>query len=226
LPLSLNGRTVGDVAIVRCAGRIAVGETASLRDHVHGLLQAHRDIVLNLGEVAFIDSGGLGMIVRLLTSLRRAGGDLRLCNIPSGVVKVLKITNLNGLFEIHESEEHAVLSFYKRKAVARQIQATGPRVLCVDHSADVLACLRGILCNAGYDVLTNSNLHDSLILIRATQPKLLILGPGLTASPGTLQAFRAECALAPIVELGPEFSTRDAGQAASDLLEKIRSRLQ
>lgn len=225
MPLSLNARTVGDVTIIRCDGRIAVGETESLRDHVHRQLPGHRDIVLHLGEVAFIDSGGLGMMVRLLTSLRRSGGDLRLCNIPQGVLKVLNITNLTRLFEIHGSEEEAVLSFYKRKAVAKPAQATGPVVLCVDHSADVLACLRGILCSAGYDVLTNSNLHDSVILIRAAQPKLLILGPGLTASAGTLQAFRAECALAPVVELGAEFSTQDAGQAASELLTKIQSRL-
>jgi len=55
---------------------------------------------------------------------------------------------------------------------------------------------------------------------------LLILGPNLMSSPGTLQAFRTECALVPVVELGSEFSTQDAGQAASELLAKIQSRLQ
>jgi anti-sigma B factor antagonist len=226
VPLSLNARQVGDVTIIRCSGRIAGGETESLRVHLHGLLPHRRDIILHLGEVAFIDSGGLGMLVRLLTSSRRTGGDLKLCSLPPEIFRVLKITNLTRLFETHESEEQAVSSFYRRKTTAEQVRVTGPSVLCVDHAADVLACLRGILCNAGYDVLTNSNLHDSLILLRATRPNLLILGPNLMASPGTLQAFRTECALVPVVELGSEFSTQDAGQAASELLVKIQSRLQ
>jgi len=97
--------------------------------------------------------------------------------------------------------------------------------LCVDPSADVLAYLRELLRSVGYSVLTNSHLHDSLILIRATRPSLIILGPNLMASPGTQQKFRAACATAPVVELGNEFSTLDAGQAASELLEKIRVRL-
>ena len=102
----------------------------------------------------------------------------------------------------------------------RQVAFAGLNVLCVDQSADVLAYLRELLRGAGYNVLTNSNLHDSLILSRATRPGLLILGPNLMASPRTQQAFRAACATVPVVELGNEFSTLDAGQAASDLLEK------
>jgi anti-sigma B factor antagonist len=226
MPLSLVARKVGDVTIIRCGGRIAGGETESLRHQMYGLLQNPRDIILHLGEVAFIDSSGLGMLVRMLTSSRRAGGDLKLCNVPEGVFRVLKITNLTKLFDIHESEEDAVLSFYRKKTVAEQASVTGPSILCVDHSADVLACLRGILGSAGFDTLTNSNLHDSLILLRATRPKLIILGPNLMASPGTLQAFRAECAMVPVVELGAEFSSQDAAEAASALLAKIRSRLQ
>jgi DNA-binding response OmpR family regulator len=95
----------------------------------------------------------------------------------------------------------------------------------VDQSADVLAYLRELLRNAGYNVLTNSSLHDSLILMKATRPNLTVLGPNLTASPGTQQAFRTACATVPVVELGNEFSTLDAGQAASELLERIRTRL-
>src|SRR5881296_3147222 len=65
LPLSLKTRAV-DVTIVQCSGRIVAGpEAESLREHVCGTLQDHRDIILHLGEVAFIDSSGLGMLVRL-----------------------------------------------------------------------------------------------------------------------------------------------------------------
>jgi CheY-like chemotaxis protein len=179
-----------------------------------------------LGEVAFIDSSGLGTLVRLLTSTRRGRGDLKLCNVPQAVDKVLQITNLTTLFDTHPSEEDAVSAFYKRKSTWERAAIAGPSVLCVDQSADVLAYLRELLRSAGYNVLTNSSLPDSLILMKATRPSLTVLGPNLTASPGTQQAFRAACATVPVVELGSEFSTLDAGQAASDLLERIRARLQ
>jgi len=224
--LSLNTRGVGDVTIVRCSGRIvAGGEAESLRHHVSGLLQDRKGIILHLGEVVFIDSSGLGTLVRLLTSTRRASGDLKLCNIPQDVHKVLKMTSLITLFDAHESETEAVAAFYRRNPVSKQPAFKGPSVLCVDQSADVLAYLRELLRSAGYSVLTNSNLHDSLILMRATRPGLMILGPSLAASPGTQQNFEAACATVPVVELGSEFSTLDAGQAASELLEKIRGRL-
>jgi DNA-binding NtrC family response regulator len=96
-------------------------------------------------------------------------------------------------------------------------------VLCIDQSADVLAYLRELLGRAGYNVHTNNNLRDSLILLRATRPGLTILGPNLKAAPGTEQAFRAACTASRVLELGDEFSTLEASQAASDLLEKIRA---
>ncbi len=224
--MSLNTRVVGDVTIIRCTGRIVAGsEAESLRDHICGLLENRSDIVLHLGEVAFIDSSGLGTLVRLLTRIRSARGDLKLCNLPQAIHKVLSMTNLITVFDTHESEEDAVSAFYKRNTTPERVAIDGQSVLCVDQSADVLAYLRELLRSAGYNVLTNSNLYDSLILLRATRPSLIILGPNLMASQGTQAGFTAACATAPVVELGNEFSTLDAGQAASDLLEKIRARL-
>jgi anti-sigma B factor antagonist len=225
MPLSLDTRKVGDVTIIRCNGRIVAGATESLHTHIGGLMREHRDFVLHLGDVVFIDSSGLGTLVRLLTSTRRAHGDLKLCNLPCDTQKLLQLTKVITLFDVHESEEGAVSAFYRRSAIPQRGVAAGPRLLCVDQSADVLAYLRELLHGSGYDVLTNNNLHDSLILIRATQPRLIILGPNMTASPGTLQAFHAACSKAPLVELGSEFSTLDAGHAASELLSKIQARL-
>jgi anti-sigma B factor antagonist len=224
--LSLKTRAVGDVTIVQCGGRIVAGpEVQSLREHVCGILQDNRDIVLHLGELVFIDSSGVGMLVRLLTSTRRASGDLKLCNVPTATYKVLQMTSLTKLFDVHDSEEAAVSAFYRPKAPDSHASVAGPSILCVDHSADVLAYLRELLRNAGYDVLTNSNLHDALILLHATRPRLLVLGPSLSASPGTMQAFRTACSTLPIVKLGNQFSTLDAGQAASDLLRDVHARL-
>ena len=96
-------------------------------------------------------------------------------------------------------------------------------MLCVDQSNDVLACVREILRNAGYNAVTNNNLHDSLILVRAMRPAMLVLGPTLGGSTGTQRAFRDACSALPVIELGEQFSTQDAGQAAGDLLSKINS---
>jgi anti-anti-sigma factor len=224
--LSLNVREVGRVTVIRCSGRIVAGAEAELlRDQISRLSQDHSDIVLHLGEVVFVDSSGLGMLVRLLTSTRRANGDLKLCNVAQGVHSVLQLTNLSTLFDIHESEEDAVSAFYQRRTNAPGVQSKGPAVLCVDQSADVLAYLRELLRSAGYQVLTNSNLPDSLILISATRPCLIIVGPSLRSSAATRRAFESKCATTPVVELGDEFSTLHAGQAASELLETIRVRL-
>ncbi len=222
MPLSLNTRGVGEVTIVRCSGRIVTGETEVLHNHVRELLLDRSDIVLHLGEIVFIDSSGLGMLVRLLSSTRSARGDLKLCQVPEGVRKVLKMTNLITLFETYESEEEAVLAFYRRQTVPARPVPAGLTVLCIDQSASVLAYLREVLSRAGYNVLTNNNLRDSLILLRATRPALTIIGPNLKAAPGTEQAFWAACVACPVLELGYEFSTMEASQATSDLLERIR----
>jgi anti-sigma B factor antagonist len=224
--LSLDTRGVGDVTIVRCSGRIVAGETAeSLRQHIATLLLDRRDIVLHLGEVDFIDSSGLGTLVRLLTSIRRARGDLKLCHVPQNLDKVLKLTRLTSLFDTLTSEEDAVSAFYKRSGSARRPLITGPSVMCVDTSADVLAYLRELLHGAGYNVMTSSNLRDSLILIRATKPGLVVIGPNLTASAGTEQAFASTCATLAVLKLDAEFSTLEAGAAGSKLLEQIRASL-
>ena len=224
--LSLNIREVGEVTVIRCSGRIVAGpEAESLRNNITKLTEDRRDIVLHLGEVVFVDSSGLGMLVRLLTSARRANGDLKLCNVAPDVHRILKLTNLLMLFDTHESEEDAVSAFYQRKTNVRAVQCEGPAVLCIDESADVLVYLRELLRSAGYRVLTNSNLPDTLILIRATRPGLIVVGPSLRGSAASRRAFESTCTTAPVVELGDEFSSLDAGNVASELLEKIRVRL-
>lgn len=226
MPLALNTRAVGKVTIVQCSGRIVAGnETESLRVHINGMMRDRKDFVLHLGEVAFIDSSGLGTMVRLLTSTRQSHGDLKLCNLPQVIHKILKTTNLTTLFDTHESEDSAIAAFYRRGSAQEQ-PATGPTVLCVHQDGDVLAYLRELLRRGGYEVHTSSSLRDALILLRVTRPMLLLRGPALTASPATAQNFEAACANLQVVEIGDEFSTLEAGEAATQLLESIQERLQ
>ena len=222
MQLSLETREVGQVTIVRCNGRIVSGgESESLRTHVAWLLRDHRAIVLHLGDVVFVDSSGLGTMVRSLTSVRQKGGDLKLCNVPEHTRKVLGLTNLNRLFDTHESEESAVSAFYRRPSTSQQPAPSGVSVLCVDRSPDVLAYLRELLRRAGYEVHTTNSLADALILMRVTRFRLLLLGPELTASPQTQQSFHHASSSLAVLELGNEFSGQEAYEAAAGLLDKI-----
>jgi len=226
LPLSLDTREVGRVTIVRCNGRIvAGGESESLRAHIDRLLLDRRSIILHMGEVGFIDSSGLGTMVRSLTSIRRAHGDLKLCNVTEQARKVLEMSRLTQVFDTHESEEKAVAAFYRPGAPAETPVPTGRSILCVDYNRDVLAYLRELVRRAGYDVQSTSHPGDALILMRVTRFDLLLVGPDLTTSPATWQTFQVACARLPVIELGSDFSTRDAGEAGAALLEKIEARL-
>jgi anti-sigma B factor antagonist len=227
LLLSLDTREVGRVTIVRCNGRIvAGGESESLRAHVAWLLHTRRSIVLNLGEVRFIDSSGLGTMVRAHASTRQARGELKLCDVPENVRKVLEMTRLTTVFDAHESEEKAVAAFYRPGVRAETPAPTGRRVLCLDSNADVLAYLRELLQRAGYDVQSSCRVSDALLLMRVTHFDLLMVGPDRTASPASPQSFRDACASLPVIELGSEFSTQDAGEAGAALLEMIAARLE
>jgi anti-sigma B factor antagonist len=224
--LSLDTRQVGRVTIVRCNGRIVAGpEGESLRAHVTWLLRDRRAIVLHLGDVGFIDSSGLGTMVRSLTSTRQLRGDMKLCNVPEHVRKVLELSHLTSLFDAHESEEKAVAAFYHPCARIETLPSARGSVLCLDSNADVLAYLRELLRGAGYDVHTSSKRGDALLLMRVTRFDLLLLGPEMTASPATQPGFQAACASLPVIELGSEFSTHDAGEAGAGLLETIEARL-
>jgi anti-sigma B factor antagonist len=115
--LSISNRTVDGVAVVDCDGRLVFGEeSASLRDAVRSLLLINKSIVLNLGGVNYIDSGGLGTLVALYTTARNAGGGIRLACLTQRVGDLLQVTKLVTVFEVYNSVEDAVSSFRKGAA--------------------------------------------------------------------------------------------------------------
>jgi len=226
MPLSLNTRRVGRVTVVRCSGRVVAGpEADSFREHLTRLLPGEKQVLLDLGEVTFMDSSGLGAMVRMVSSFRRVGGDIRLCQLPPEVATVLRITNLTQLFQIYEQEPEAIAAFYARPSGPEHASPMGIRLLCVDQSADVLAYVRELLGHAGYDIISSTSVPDALILLRAARPALLVLGPNLKAAAGTRQTFEQECCGIPMVELGEEFATVAAGEAGTSLLQRVQARL-
>jgi anti-sigma B factor antagonist len=226
--LHAETRRIGDVALVTCSGRIVAGpQLEPLRDQIKSLLPESRDIALHLGEVTFIDSSGLGMLVRLLASARAAGGDIKLCNVPREIHHTLRITNLITLFDTHETQLEAISSLYQHTTSSTRVTPSEVRILCIDRSTDVLAYLRELLLHAGYNPLTNNSIYDALILLKAARPKLVILGPNPPSEhpTETWETFRKAAMCLPLVELENDFSSREAGQAGAQLLGTVRALL-
>jgi len=111
--VNLSTRQVGDVSVVDVAGRITLGEGSSaLRDALRGLVSnGRKKILLNLGEVSYIDSSGIGELVSGFTTVTNNGGQLKLLNLAKRVKDLLQITKLYTVFEVHEDEAEAVRSF-------------------------------------------------------------------------------------------------------------------
>ncbi len=113
--LKVSTRLLDGVVVVDCSGRLVFGEEAALlRDTVKQVLHENKHIVLNLGGVSYIDSGGLGTLVSLYTSARNAGGNIKLANLTQRVGDLLQITKLLTVFETYDGEEKAVRSYQKR----------------------------------------------------------------------------------------------------------------
>lgn len=111
--MHIEERIVSDVTILDLTGKITLGEGDELlKDKINSLLnQGHRKILLNLEGVPYIDSAGLGEIVRTYTTVSRQGGKLKLLNLTKRIQDLLSITKLLTVFETFEAEEPAVASF-------------------------------------------------------------------------------------------------------------------
>jgi len=112
MSLKLGSRTINGVKVIDCAGRVVFGDEASqLRELVKKELTENNRIVLNLGDVSYIDSGGIGTLVSLYTSARNSGGDIKLLNLTKRVGDLLQITKLITVFESYDDEQKAVDAF-------------------------------------------------------------------------------------------------------------------
>jgi anti-sigma B factor antagonist len=115
MALQINERTTGDVTILDLKGRVVLGEGDDpFRQRIEALIKrGSLKIILNLREVTYIDSAGVGVMVGRLVALRKLGGDIRLINLVQRNLRVMTITKLVSVFETFESEEEAVRSFDK-----------------------------------------------------------------------------------------------------------------
>jgi anti-sigma B factor antagonist len=225
MALALRHSRDGDISIFACRGRIVEGaETGQLAEQVGRLLPHEPFIVLDLAEVEFLDSSGLGLLVRLQSRATAAHGGLKLCCLPARVAEILRLTRLQSVLRSYPTEAEAIAAFNidRGKDDAGDLRTD---VLCVDTSPDVLAYMRVLLREAGYGVMTATNLYDALILFRARRPAVVVIEASLHAARGTESAetFNRLADAGAVIELEPGFSREDAGDAGRRLLDRLRS---
>jgi anti-sigma B factor antagonist len=111
--LNIKERQAGDVTILDLSGKITIGEgSVQLREAVRRLLdEGKKKILLNLGDVSYVDSSGIGELVSSYTTTNNNGGQLKLLNLTKKIQDLLMITKLLTVFETHDTEEAAVASF-------------------------------------------------------------------------------------------------------------------
>ena len=113
--MKITERTVGDITILDLEGRLTIGDGAELlRDKVTSIVfQGQNRILLNLAGVPYMDSGGLGELVRCSMAARKADGEVKLVNLTSRITDLLSITKLLTVFDTFDSEEAAIGGFRK-----------------------------------------------------------------------------------------------------------------
>jgi anti-sigma B factor antagonist len=111
--VKMSSRQVGDVTVVDATGRITLGEGASVfRDMIRDLAaKGNKKILVNLADVSYIDSSGIGEMVSSFTTVTNHGGQLKLLSLTKRVKDLLQITKLYTVFEVFEDESSAVRSF-------------------------------------------------------------------------------------------------------------------
>lgn len=115
MSMKVNTRQVDGVTILDLSGRITLGEgSVTLRDTIRDLIaKGQKKILLNLAEISYLDSSGLGELVTAYTTTKNAGGEMKLLNLTKKVQDLLQITKLYTVFDVKEDETSAVSSFSK-----------------------------------------------------------------------------------------------------------------
>ncbi|MFQ5662829.1 MAG: STAS domain-containing protein [Terriglobia bacterium] len=113
MSVKINKRDVSGITVVELGGRLTLGDASQqLRETLRELItQGKKNIVLNLANVGYIDSSGLGELVSGFTTVRNQGGQLKLASLTQKVSDLLTITKLYTVFEVHSDEQAAVRSF-------------------------------------------------------------------------------------------------------------------
>jgi len=225
--LTLQSEKMGKVVVIRCQGRIITGnEIRSLQQEIERHTLETKKFVLQMADVKYIDSGGLGALVRIAGVMRSSHGDLKLCQMSPFVLQVLEATALLKVFHTYASEKEAIDAFLEGpRAHGTTTSGLGAKVICIDPSLDLLAYLNALLKRSGYEVLTTHSLSDAKTFVKATKPDVVVCGPGLHANEFAMKNLREYAPNAQFLMLSSDFSTTDASHAGADLVDRLRALL-
>lgn len=228
--LTLQTQVMNDVLVIRCKGRIVLGEEASdLLAELDTQTELWTKVVLNLAETDYLDSFGLGTLVRTHSVLRARGGELKLCEPHASVLRVLQMTKLLTVFAPYQSEKDAIEAFSGGRRSDRTPAAPSTtKILCVDTSPDLLAYVSTLLKRAGYEVFTSRYLGEAITLVNVIKPNVVICGAGLAelaTGAAALEKFSQSGLGIQVLHLPSDFSATDAGQAGVDLVNRLQSLL-
>ena len=236
MALTFESRLIDNkVAVIRCKGRITLGEEVlALEKEVNRLTKVDgsdyyraKYVVLQLEETDFLDSSGLGCLVRMYGVLRAAGGGLNLCQMQSRVVRIIEMTNLGSVFPAYASEAQATEAFSTAaRGADGRFDSSKIRVVCIDTSKDVLAGLNALLTRAGYAVFTTRYFGEAVTLVKTTEPRVVICGPGMMAVPNAasvIDKFGQTGGKLDVLKLPSDFYTADAGHAGQELIAQVQA---
>ena len=223
--LTLQSQVLDFVVVVRCQGRIIAGdEVHLLQQEVDKVIHFKKRIVLHLADVDYIDSAGLGALVRIFSGLRVDGGGLKLCRLSPHVMKVLQTTKLHTVIPAYETEREAVDSFFTRQyRIGKESPSHRTPVVCIDSSADVLAYLNALLTQAGYEVFTTRQINDAKTLVNVIRPRVVIYGPSAQKNKSAIERISQSVPSSQALFLPDDFSTSEASEAGIQLVSRVRA---
>jgi anti-anti-sigma factor len=196
---------IGDVTVIRCSGRIVAGpEVESFQLALAERIKLCKRFVINMNEVSFLDSSGLGILVRFCGTAKSVHGGVKLCNVGA-----CEADALSAFGQLTKSEVGT---------------RDGIRVVCVDGSLNVLAYLRELLSQHGYSAMTTANAYDARNILKAVRPALVILGPGIPGADN--ENFQSALKGIPVLALGTEFHTGEAAVEAENLIGRIKTAIE
>ena len=225
MPLELQSRVCGPIHVIGASGRLVAGQECSQFEAVLNLdSRRHlKQVVLDASGIHRLDSTGLGLIVRTASSLRRRNGDLRLANPTKIITDLFHITRVDSIFHTYPSEEAAILSFMENQPAPATSNCAGSCVMIVDQSLDFAAFVSTLLAQHGCDVKLASLISDAKILLRFQSVDTILLGSGPSPAANMAPILQAVAPKAKILPLDPALHTRDAAEAATELLQLLRS---
>lgn len=225
MQLHLESRPLGDVLIVQVQGRIVQGKEVHELDHfLQNAIAKYNDVVLQMDQVRFMDSSGLGLLVRVMRAARDKKGDLKLTGLTPAVRNTLAVTNLLSQFEVYDALEEAITAAYLGSRYSRgQAGDTRPRVLCLCESTNLCSLLREVLCGAGYNALAVSQVADAVVLLKATKARLVVMSGRMQSVLGqsTRQMFEQIAPGLTCFSLEENFAGQDPAEGVAKLLNDL-----